>query len=105
MRAADVISVFFLTFWGLSLLWRGTGGKYVALNHLKIESEGLVAATSKNVKSMLKSRKLQTRKTRTFMVDAKGFDGGQTPTGKRRSAKKKNFELARKLMDNYCLPD
>jgi hypothetical protein len=39
------------------------------------------------------------------MVDAKGFDGAQTPVTKRRSAKKKNFKLARKLMDNYCLPD
>lgn len=104
MRSECGLSVF-LDILGLELTVTACRRQICRLEVFEIDSEGPVAATSKNVKSMLKSRKLQTRKTRTFMVDAKGFDGGQTPTGRRRSAKKKNFELARKLMDNYCLPD
>ncbi len=64
-----------------------------------------MAATSKNVKSMLKSKKLQSRKARAFMVNVAAFDGGHVVDDKKRAPKKKNFKLARKLMDNYSLPE
>lgn len=64
-----------------------------------------MAATSRNVKSMLKSRKLQSRKARPFMANVKAFDGSHVALDKRRTPKKRNFKLARKLMDNYCLPE
>lgn len=64
-----------------------------------------MAATRKNVKSMIKSRKMQSRKPRAFMVDVQSFDGGSSTVAKKRAPKKKNFELARKVMDNYCLPE
>lgn len=67
--------------------------------------EVTVAATSKNVKSMLKSRKLQSRKTRAFMVHVAAFDGGHVASDKKRGQKKKNFKLARKLMDHYSLSE
>lgn len=63
-----------------------------------------MAATRRNVKSMIKSRKIQSRKPRAFMVDAQSF-GGPSTAAKKRAPKKKNFELARKVMDNYCLPE
>lgn len=64
-----------------------------------------VAATSRNVKSMLKSRKLQSRKARAFMVNVAAFDGSHVTPDKKRAQKKKNFKLARRLMDNYSLPE
>jgi hypothetical protein len=64
-----------------------------------------VAATVKNVKSMLKSRKLQARRSRAFMVDAQGFDGRQVSPVAKRAAKTKNYTLARRLLDKYCLTD
>lgn len=65
----------------------------------------LVAATGRNVKSMLKSRKLRSRKGRAFVVNAKAFDGRHVVGEAKRAAKKKNYALARKLLDDYALSD
>lgn len=64
-----------------------------------------MAATRRNVKSMLKSRKLQSRKTRAFMQKVAAFDGPHASGDKNRNSRKKNFELARKLMDHYVLSE
>jgi len=64
-----------------------------------------VAATSKNVQSMLESKKIQSRQERAFMDNVKAFDGSHVSVNKARPPKKKNYQLARKLMDNYSLLD
>ncbi len=63
-----------------------------------------MAATRRNVNNMHKSRKLQSRKGRAFVADPKLFDGSHV-SAEKRSPKKSNYTLARKLIDNYCLHD
>lgn len=64
-----------------------------------------MAATRQNVKSMVKSRKLQARKKRAFGTTVKAFDGRHVVADAKRSPKKKNFALLRKLLDNFVLPE
>lgn len=64
-----------------------------------------MAATKRNITNMLKSRKMQSQKGRAFVVEAKAFDGRHVVSTPKRPVKKKNYALARKLMENYSLSD
>lgn len=78
-------------------------GRFIYIRCLNEQKRLIMAATTKNLRSMLKSRKHQSRKVRTFMASAKAFDGSHVSAEKKRAHKKRNFTLARKVRENYCL--